>query len=56
MLLKKVKKIWTLGWQTYIHQVVLSKMIGDIYHWCDVGCHFNKNEFLIKDILNSFER
>ena len=16
---------------------------GDIYHWCDVGCHFNKN-------------
>ena len=30
-------------WQTYIHQVVLSKMNnGDIYHWCDVGCHFNK--------------
>tara|TARA_Y100000816_G_scaffold291815_1_gene284486 strand:+ start:374 stop:1243 length:870 start_codon:yes stop_codon:yes gene_type:complete len=31
-------------WQTYIHQVVFSKMSdGDIYHWCDVGCHFNKN-------------
>ncbi len=31
-------------WQTYIHQVVLSKMVdGDIYHWCDVGCHFNLN-------------
>ena len=30
-------------WQTYIHQLVLSKMNeGDIYHWCDVGCHFNK--------------
>ena len=30
-------------WQTYIHQLVLSKMDdGDIYHWCDVGCHFNK--------------
>ena len=46
MLLKKGKKRgyghWV--WQTYIHQVVLSKMdYGDIYHWCDVGCHFNKN-------------
>ncbi len=31
-------------WQTYIHQVVLAKMKpGDIYHWCDVGCHFNIN-------------
>jgi len=31
-------------WQTYIHQIVLSKMnTGDIYHWCDVGCHLNKN-------------
>ncbi len=44
-LLKKGKKRgyghWV--WQTYIHQVVLSKMNeGDIYHWCDVGCHFNK--------------
>ena len=30
-------------WQTYIHQLILSKMNeGDIYHWCDVGCHFNK--------------
>ncbi len=29
-------------WQTYIHQLVLSKIKeGDIYHWCDVGCHFN---------------
>ena len=45
-LLKKGKKRgyghWV--WQTYIHQVILSKMQeGDIYHWCDVGCHFNKN-------------
>ena len=45
-LLKKGKKRgyghWV--WQTYIHQVVLSKMNeGDIYHWCDVGCHLNKN-------------
>jgi len=44
-LLKKGKKrgyaYWV--WQTYVHQVVLSKMNeGDIYHWCDVGCHFNK--------------
>ena len=44
-LLKKGKKRgyghWV--WQTYIHQLVLSKMNeGDIYHWCDVGCHFNK--------------
>ena len=44
-LIKKGKKRgfghWV--WQTYIHQVVLSKMKeGDIYHWCDVGCHFNK--------------
>ena len=30
-------------WQTYIHQLMLNKMKeGDIYHWCDVGCHFNK--------------
>ena len=44
-LIKKGKKRgfghWV--WQTYIHQVVLSKMNnGDIYHWCDVGCHINK--------------
>ncbi len=31
-------------WQTYIHKVVLSKINnGDIYHWCDLGCHFNIN-------------
>ena len=30
-------------WQTYIHQKVLSNMKeGDIYHWCDIGCHLNK--------------
>ena len=30
-------------WQTYIHQLMLTKMkVGDIYHWCDVGCHFNE--------------
>ncbi len=43
-LLKKGKKRgyghWV--WQTYIHKLVLSKMEeGDVYHWCDVGCHFN---------------
>ena len=43
-LLKKGKKrgyaYWV--WQTYVHQVILSKMKeGDVYHWCDVGCHFN---------------
>jgi len=45
-LIKKGKKRgyghWV--WQTHIHQVILSKMnTGDIYHWCDVGCHFNKD-------------
>jgi hypothetical protein len=31
-------------WQTYVHQLILNKMNeGDIYHWCDVGCHFNIN-------------
>ena len=41
-------------WQTYIHQVVLSKMNeGDIYHWCDVGCHFNKNGISrLKEYIN----
>ena len=43
-LLKKGKKRgyghWV--WQTYVHQLILSKIDeGDIYHWCDVGCHFN---------------
>lgn len=41
-------------WQTYIHQIVLSKMnTGDIYHWCDVGCHLNKNGISrLKDYIN----
>ena len=41
-------------WQTYIHQIVLSKMnTGDIYHWCDVGCHLNKNGVSrLKDYIN----
>tara|TARA_B100000700_G_scaffold318259_1_gene411083 strand:- start:143 stop:1024 length:882 start_codon:yes stop_codon:yes gene_type:complete len=31
-------------WQTYFHKKVLSEINeGDIYHWCDVGCHFNIN-------------
>ena len=42
-------------WQTYIHQLVLSKMDdGDIYHWCDVGCHFNKKGILVALTLASF--
>ena len=44
--LLKLGKIRGYGhwvWQTYIHQKVLSKMNdGDIYHWCDIGCHLNK--------------
>jgi hypothetical protein len=41
---KKKKGYGHWVWQTYIHQIVLSKMNeGDIYHWCDVGCHLNKN-------------
>ena len=41
-------------WQTYIHQLVLSKMDeGDVYHWCDVGCHFNINGILrLKEYIN----
>ena len=31
-------------WQTYFHKLVLSRMKeNDIYHWCDIGCHFNVN-------------
>ena len=34
-------------WQTYIHQIMLAKIKdGDIYHWCDVGCHFNTKGIL----------
>tara|TARA_B100001027_G_scaffold38458_1_gene24151 strand:+ start:6575 stop:7447 length:873 start_codon:yes stop_codon:yes gene_type:complete len=45
-LIKKGKKkgygYWV--WQTFVHQNILSKIDqGDIYHWCDVGCHLNKN-------------
>ncbi len=45
-LLKKGKKrgygYWV--WQTFVHQNILSKLEeGDIYHWCDIGCHFNLN-------------
>ena len=44
LLLKKGKKRgyghWV--WQTYIHKMMMAKINeGDIYHWCDVGCHFN---------------
>tara|TARA_Y100000992_G_C21267643_1_gene494835 strand:+ start:561 stop:1442 length:882 start_codon:yes stop_codon:yes gene_type:complete len=59
-LLKKGKKRgyghWV--WQTYIHQLVLSKMQeGDIYHWCDVGCHFNKNGITrLKEYINIVEK
>ena len=42
--LGKVRGYGYWVWQTYIHQSILSKMAdGDIYHWCDVGCHFNLN-------------
>ena len=41
-------------WQTYIHQVMLTKIKeGDIYHWCDVGCHFNtKGISRLKEYVN----
>ena len=59
-LLKKGKKRgyghWV--WQTYIHQLVLSKMDeGDIYHWCDVGCHFNKQGvWRLKEYISIVEK
>ena len=45
-------------WQTYIHQLVLSKMNeGDIYHWCDVGCHFNKKGiWRLKEYIDIVEK
>ena len=55
-LLKKGKKRgyghWV--WQTYIHKIMLAKMQeGDIYHWCDVGCHFNtKGISRLKEYIN----
>lgn len=55
-LLKKGKKrgygYWV--WQTYIHQLVLSKLQeGDIYHWCDIGCHFNlEGKKRLEDYIN----
>ena len=55
-LLKKGKKkgygYWV--WQTHIHQMVLSNLKeGDIYHWCDIGCHFNtKGKQRLKDYIN----
>ena len=43
--LLKIGKIKGYGywvWQTYFHKKVLAQLNdGDIYHWCDVGCHFN---------------
>ena len=63
MLLKKGKERgyghWV--WQTYIHQLVLSQIdYGDIYHWCDVGCHFNqKGIWRLKeyiDLVNNDEK
>ena len=29
-------------WQSFFHKLVFSKMQkNEIYHWCDIGCHFN---------------
>ena len=55
-LLKKGKKrgygYWV--WQTFVHQNILSKLEeGDIYHWCDIGCHFNLNgKKRLEDYIN----
>ena len=56
LLLKKGKKRgyghWV--WQTYIHRIMMAKINeGDIYHWCDVGCHFNtKGIPRLKEYIN----
>ena len=40
--LGKVKGYGYWVWQTYFHKKVLEQLEdGDVYHWCDVGCHFN---------------
>ena len=40
------KRIWLLGLATLFSQISTKKMNdGDIYHWCDVGCHFNINGY-----------
>ena len=41
-------------WQTYIHKLILSKLnVGDIYQWCDIGCHFNiKGKKRLTEYLN----
>ena len=55
-LIKKGKKkgygYWV--WQTYVHQNILSKLeYGDVYHWCDVGCHFNvQGKKRLEDYIN----
>ena len=55
-LIKKGKKrgygYWV--WQTFIHKLVMSKIEeGDLYHWCDVGCHFNINgKKRLEDYIN----
>jgi len=60
VLLKKGKKKgyghWV--WQTYIHQIMLAKIKkGDVYHWCDVGCHFNiKGVSRLKEYINIVNR
>ena len=60
VLLKKGKKKgyghWV--WQTYIHQTMLAKIKeGDVYHWCDVGCHFNiKGVSRLKEYINIVKR
>tara|TARA_B100001964_G_C14228566_1_gene598901 strand:- start:88 stop:963 length:876 start_codon:yes stop_codon:yes gene_type:complete len=45
-------------WQTYFHKKVLSELDeGDIYHWCDVGCHFNFNGKLrLKEYIDILEK
>jgi len=59
-LLKKGKKKgyghWV--WQTYIHQIMLAKIKeGDVYHWCDVGCHFNiKGVSRLKEYIDIVQR
>jgi len=45
-------------WQTFFHKKVLSQINeGDIYHWCDVGCHFNLNgKTRLKEYIKILEK
>ena len=55
-LIKKGKKrgYGYFVWQCFFHKLVLNQInTNDIYHWCDVGCHFNYNGLKrLKEYIN----